>query len=231
MINNFKPFKISENDINNLKNVNPYWDRNVNKNVKKLRIWLIKFNKNMESFKIEYTNDYNKYIVFFQQIENYLNFYNQKFKLINTNLRLLSKFHKLIVDYVSILGWAKSIELICNYFSDIEKKDISKKQKYGLELINNCIIKYFEIYKKEIVKIVKKDEYIDLLWEKIFLNKETITIIDFIAREIMKYCKMLKKKNKITEKNFIDVSVLSIEIIVFTNTIIQYYSRFLSNVY
>ncbi|AUB31508.1 hypothetical protein [Spiroplasma floricola] len=231
MINNFKPFKISEKDINNLKNVSPYWEKDIKKNVKRLKIWLIKFNKNLDNFKLEYTTDYNKYIEFFQQIDNYSNFYNQKFKLINSNLRLLSKFHKLIVDYVSLLGWAKSIELLCVYFNDIENKNIGKKQEYALELVNDCIMKYFELFRKEVSKIIKKDEYIDLLSEKVFSSKEVITNIDFVVREIMKYCRMLKKKNKIAEQNLIDINILSIEIIVFSNSITRYYSRFLSNVY
>ncbi|WP_338985666.1 hypothetical protein [Spiroplasma endosymbiont of Diplazon laetatorius] len=231
MISNFKPFKISENDINNSKNVNPYWEKNVVKNIKKLRMWLVKFNKNIDDFKIEYTYSYDNYKELFQQIDNYTNFYNQKFKLINSNSRLLSKFHKLIVDYVAILGWTKSIELICSFYETIEKKDIGKKQEFALEEVNKCIINYFEMYKREVLKILKQDEYIDLLSEKVFSSKEQITSIDYVVREVMKYARVLKKKTKISEQNLIDINIISIEVIVFTNSIIQYYSRFLANVY
>ncbi|AGR42079.1 hypothetical protein [Spiroplasma diminutum] len=231
MINNFKTFKISKNDINNLKNVTSYWDKEVIKTLKKMKAWIIRFNKNPDDFKINYSNNYNDYEELFQQIENYKNFYNQKFKLINTNSKLLSKFYKMIVDYIYILGWTKSIELICNFFNDIEKKDIGKKQEHALLIINNSIISYFDIYKKEISKILKKDEYFELLSEKVFSNTESITNIDIVVREIMKYAKLLKKKNKITEQNLIDINIISIEIIVYTSSIINFYSKFLKNVY
>ncbi|QHX36623.1 hypothetical protein [Spiroplasma sp. BIUS-1] len=231
MISNFKPFKINEKQVSHLKNVNPYWEKNIIKNISKLKKWLIKFNKNPDDFKLEYTNNYDNYPEFFQQIDNYTNFYNQKFKLINTNGKLLSKFHKLIVDYVYILGWTKSIELICDFYEAIEKKDIAKKSEFALELVNNCVIKYFEIYKKEILKIIKEDDYVELLSEKVFSSKENITSIDYVVREIMKYARMLKKKSKISEQDLIDVNINSIEVIVFSNSIIQNYARFLGNVY
>ncbi|ALD66307.1 hypothetical protein [Spiroplasma cantharicola] len=231
MINTFKPYKITSKDKENLKNLSPYWEKDVKKNIKKLLKWIIKFNKNPKDFNIEYTNDFEKYDILFQQIDNYSNFYNQKFKLINNNSRLLSKFHKLIVDYVFILGWVKSIELICVFFDDIQKKDIASKSLYAIELVNNCLISYFEVYKKQVINILKKDEYIDLISERIFSSKNTITKVDLIAREIMSYSKMLKKKSKISEDKLIKINILSIELIVFSNSILYFYTRFLRNVY
>ncbi|WP_339031127.1 hypothetical protein [Spiroplasma endosymbiont of Cantharis nigra] len=231
MINNFKAYKLTSKDKEHLKNVSPYWEKDIKKSIKKLMKWILRFNKNPNDFIIEYTNNYELYDVLFQQIDNYSNFYNQKFKLINNNSKLLSKFHKLIVDYVFILGWVKSIELICTFFEDIAKKDIAKKSQYAIELINNCLISYFEIYKKEVLKIIKKDEYLELIFERIFSNKSTITRVDIAARDVMSYSKMLKKKNKLSEEKLIKINILSIELIVFSNSITYFYTRFLSNVY
>ncbi|AUM62617.1 hypothetical protein [Spiroplasma monobiae] len=231
MISTFKPFKLNEKDIKNLKNVTPYWNKNIEKNVKKLNSWLIKFNKKPGDFKLNYVYSFDHYKEFFQQIDNYTNFYNQKFKLIKTNARLLSKFHKLIVDYVSLLGWTKSIELICSFFDSIESKDIAKKQEFALLATNETIIKYFNLYKNDVLKILKDDEYIELLSEKVFSSKESITTVNLIVREIMKYAKLLKRKNKISEQDLVDINIYSIEIIVFTGSIIQNHTRFLKNIY
>ncbi|AGR41080.1 hypothetical protein [Spiroplasma taiwanense] len=231
MIRNYKSFNISKEDIQNLKNINPFWNKNVNKLIKKLKNWLIKFKKNPEDFKINFPVNYDQYNQLFKEIDNWIHFYNQKINLIKSNIKILRKFYKLIGDYVSLLGWTNFIEFICSFLNDIQKKEISNKKEYALLLLNSIIFKNFEIYKKEIFNILKEDDYIKILFERVFIPKNFILRIDIVCRNILKYAKILKKKNKITEDEFIGISVSTIELIIFALSFSNFGSIFFESIY
>ncbi|AHI52838.1 hypothetical protein [Spiroplasma culicicola] len=231
MINSYKPSVLNENQINHLKNVNPFWDKELKKAFKKLEKWLLKFNKNLDNFKLTFTTSYEQYSQMFKSVDNYKNFFNQKYSLIKSNVRILKKFHKFIIDYCTTLGIVKAIETIANYFEGINKTDIGNKKQYCLELINKIIDQNLEIFKKELLVQLKNDEYIPMVVDQVIKIDTKITDISFLAIIVTKYLRQLLKVKKISEDKFINCNVSVIEFYAYINSFSFIMSHFLKDVY
>ncbi len=229
MIEYFKTNKITNNDIEHLKNINPFWAKDLSKTIKKLQLWLLKFNKKQEDFPLDNEKGINGYIVLFQQINNYRNFINQKYDYLKTNARVLKKFHKLLFDYCNILGIAKAIEIIAQFFEDFLTKDIVNKRNHLVSLSNSFIEKNLNIYKKELDKQLPNDKYIEMCFESIIITEVDIYNVQNLISNMMKYSKLLRKKQKISESIFLENSINSIETGVYLMTISNILSRFSEN--
>lgn len=230
MINNFKLKTLNDNDIENLKHLNPYWEKQLNKMITKLNRWLLKFSKNESQFGIKRIYTFEKYKELFQETINYKNFLNQKYKLIKSSVRTLNKFSKLIFDYVSTIGVLKSIEIMISYFETIDKKDVGDKKKLAFDLLNNQIEEYFNIYKATVISIHNQDEYLELTFKKLLRPDKMIIDINPILTLAGNYSKMLFKKKKITEEEFLNTAIESIELVAMVSGMAYFYQRFTSNI-
>ena len=228
MINNFKTFEITDNDIKNLSNVNPYWNKILQKKIYNLNKWLKKFKQNNLSFEIILFKNYNEYAKMFKQINHFKSFLNQKYTLIKSDSKFLSKFKKMIADYSSLLGIIKAIEIICYFYEQINISDIPSKRTFAILLGNNCINKYLSILKKELDIILKNDKYVGLCYENIIKTKPTLTDSYLFLINIIKYNKILFKRKKIDKKIFLDINSLLIEFFAFTDDFIAIYLKFIS---
>lgn len=220
MINSFKPFVIDANDIINLKNINPFWNKELQKKIKKLNKWLIKFNKKSLDFGIEFTSNYDQYQKMITQIDHYKSFVNQKYDLIKSAPKILAKFQKLIHDYCATLGIIKAIELFCSYYKFLETNDVESRKYFMIDLANQIIKNFLKILKSDITKIFGQDSYVDLCFDNIVqTDRELINSFVFL-NNILKYSGMLYKKKRLTEKEFINVNAVLVEYYAFINEFI-----------
>ncbi|AKU79620.1 hypothetical protein [Spiroplasma turonicum] len=229
MIQYLKPFKINKNDIENIKNVRPFWDKEINKKVKNLKKWLLRFQKTDANFKLNMPHDYNDYINFFSEILSYNNFINQKTKQIKTSIKIYSKFYKMYLDYSFLLGWTKFIETLSIYYNNLKNEDVSNLAIHYLKLTNETLYKFLDIYKKEINKIIPEDEYINLLLDDIVINDKEILVVNEALDKIVKYVKLLYRKKKVDEKTLLKVSSSTLELVYFNYSYSLYSYKLLKN--
>ncbi|QBQ07663.1 hypothetical protein SGLAD_v1c04640 [Spiroplasma gladiatoris] len=231
MIEKFKSFNINSINIEDLKNINLFWEKELNKNIKKLEKWLFKFNKTNVGFEITNDHSLNNYEKLFKEIDNYKNFFNQKYKLIITDLKLLKKFEKMIRDYCQILGLIRFIETMCNYFVLSNKLDIAKPSFFAIDLANKEILNVFEHYKNEIKTIFKTDEYLKIIWDDYIIPKSSVVAIEKNIVLTINYAKKLAKKKKITNNEYLKITVSTIETYNFLLSYKKLISIFISYLY
>ncbi|QEH61800.1 hypothetical protein SCHIN_v1c06030 [Spiroplasma chinense] len=231
MLNRFKAYKITENDIKNLKNITPFWSKELEKDLKKLTLWLRKFQKDPINFPLRFTTNYEEYPTLFQDINNYSNFFNQKYKFIKESPRIYRKFFKFVQTYSKTLGEIKAIELICVYLNEINKQDIGEKNKLFVNIVNDEVINYLELYKKDILAQLPGDDYVKLCFDNIIRPETTIISMDLIVSSMMRYWKALAKRKKIDETMFIDLSSITVELYSFIAGMFTICSTFSTSVY
>ncbi|ASP28141.1 hypothetical protein SCORR_v1c03670 [Spiroplasma corruscae] len=229
MIQYLRAYKVNETSINNLRNVRPFWQQSIKKQVKKLKKWLFKFQRSDLKFKIDYPGSYTQYIKFLREVSNFNNFLNQKSDSLKANLKIYSKFYKIFVDYSYLLGWANFIEITIKYYDDIQTDTISELSIHYLKLVNDTIFKLFVIYKKEVLKALEDDEYIKLLTNDVVVPDKQILIVNDTLNKIIKYAKTLFRKKKISEETYLKISSLTLELVNFNYSFSYYSYKLLKN--
>ncbi|ARU91639.1 hypothetical protein SCLARK_001059 [Spiroplasma clarkii] len=231
MINLFKPFEPSLVNLTDLKNVNPFWSKSLKQRVSKLNKWLVKFSGNSQNFEIKSFTNYEEYPNLFKQVDHFKSFLNQKYSLIKTSTKMLSKFQKLIDNYCATLGIIKAIEIICNYYQSINYENISHKKLFIIDTSNEIIEKYLQSFRKKLETVLKKDKYIDLCFNNIVCTDSSLTNTFVFVGLTLKYVSILFKKKKLSEEDFIGLNAAMIEYYAFINDFSQVMNTFINSVY
>ncbi|QGS51901.1 hypothetical protein [Spiroplasma tabanidicola] len=229
MISYFKCFKINEDNVTDLKDLNPFWKSKVNKIIKRLKVWLIKFNKSDVGFEINTSKLIDDYPELFQNINNFKNFFNQKYKIIKVDIKLLKKFEKMIVQYCQLLGIINSIETMCIYFSNLKILEVKNRKEYALKLANDNILRFYNIFQNELKNIYKDDKYLELIWSDFIIPKSSIINLNKVLILTFQYTKKLSKKKKLNKENYTIVSKNTTEFYSFINGYSEIITRFIQN--
>ncbi|AKX34033.1 hypothetical protein SLITO_v1c03800 [Spiroplasma litorale] len=230
MIEYFKTFKIVDNDVNNLKNVRPFWTKEVSKSINKLKKWKVKF-KHLSNFELEVPEKYGDYPEFIKQISNYNNFLNQKSKDIKSDIKIYSKLYKIFCDYSYILGWVKFIEIVCKFYEDLKYKEVSNKMEYFLDLVNKTLFSFFEIYKKNMYTLTENDDYIKLLLDNVAIPNKNIFVVNDILGNLLKYSKTLFRKKKVNDAIYIKIASSTLELVNFNYSFSFFSYNIMKNFY
>lgn len=225
MFSNFKTNGFTEHDANNLKHVNPFWEKALNKIIKTLNKYSRKFNADQKAFHIEYASSYSKYDELFKSINNYQNFIGQKYELIRSSPRSARKFSSFFNNYSLALGILSGIKQISLYYDKIEIEDIANKKQLAISIVNDTILSTLDKYKAKVNAIIKEDQFLQMIYKRIVVPNNTIMIISLVITEINTYARMLFKKKKITEQDFIDLGLWTYQTMSFVNSISWIFAR------
>ncbi|WP_338970791.1 hypothetical protein [Spiroplasma endosymbiont of Labia minor] len=195
--------KLNQDDTNYLKRINPFWTKQMNKWIVKLKKFTLKFSDGFNYFaENNYTID--NYAKLIPQIENYKNFLNKKRAIFATNLKILKKFEAPLIYYGNLIGFCVVVEYFIDVLKDIDKTEIKNKQLYAIQKINEIIKDETNRLFKIINKKLSDDEYITMIKENI--KYEQLTISNTIPNIIMmfKYINKLFKYKKINESDLLE---------------------------
>lgn len=231
MIDLFKVKELSEEETEFLKYVNPFWESSLNKKIKKLNRWLLKFSSNNDSFKLPLFYRHYDLINISKSLNNYRMFLSKKYELIKLSMRTLRKFNPFVHDFANCQGILSGIIAIIEYYQYILNNDISNKKDFSIELINNKIESYFINFKSKILSSFNQEQYIVDTLNTFLKPKKNITDTNNIVSLIFKYIRVMFKKKKITEDKFIAFSLDTIKYISYVNSISFIYEKFNNNIY
>lgn len=212
MIESLKLPNINVDKLQTIEHVNSWWDKKLEKLIKKHGKWIAKFNQSPTDY-FQTTNfAINEYDRLFKNTNNYLNFYNQKMDLIVKNKKIFKKFEKMIVDYVALLGLTHSINLMMDYYVDLDTKPIENKKNHALELANSLIMKTYQRYKREIKKCFPPQA--NEVLTQIYRNEKIIALDLFnpllIFNLILKYANKLNQIKELNDESLVQIVYLTV---------------------
>ncbi|WP_027063209.1 hypothetical protein [Mesoplasma seiffertii] len=208
MIEIYKLKELNTLDLKQLTYVTPWWEKTVNRSLKKNKQWIEKFNLNPNDFipfdKIGETN----YSKLFAASNNYLNFFKPKLKQFVSDERLFKKFDQMITDYMTLNGFCWGIQTIIDYYLFLENNDIESKRLCAIKLGNQVINKKYQRFKNEVYKVIKEHDILD----EIFSNEVHLDTQLFESKIIIltlaKFSTKLLKAKKIAKETHLQLTYL-----------------------
>ncbi|ATZ17354.1 hypothetical protein ELUMI_v1c06320 [Williamsoniiplasma luminosum] len=209
MIEFLKLAEIKPQDINNLRHISPWWNKMINKQIKKLQKIMLNFKTNPLDFWKQERFEVDDYELMFRSINNYLNFYNQKISHILTSKKAFKKFEKWIATYANTLGFASGIYFMMQYFNHLENNEVEDKKAFAIELSKKRLDDVYDRYKREIKKILHHDDELAQIYkfEMVEFKTEKNIYIDYqlIFKTIVKFITNLNLQKKLDDNVFLKV--------------------------
>lgn len=234
MIQFYKLKEDNQQVWNHLNKVTPWWNKTINRKIRKAKRIALKFGLNPNDFikfnSIEETN----FIDLTKGINNYLNFYIPKLKIIVSNRDAFKKFDGSIINYMTLNGNVSAIQTIAQFYDSISNNEVILLTKNNaLNFCNHMMAGKWNRYKKEIISTFGGNEEIKNNLKKTFDEiiefKKEIFDTRVIISWIVKYASRLFKANEITEKQFLNVMYLSYLELSYIEGFIDVYKKFIEN--
>ncbi|WP_031542868.1 hypothetical protein [Mesoplasma photuris] len=218
MIEVYKLPTYKEQDFKQLNHVLPWWEKELNKYIKKNKNWMRKFKINPDDH-IPFNNiEEVTYSKAFKSINNYLNFATPKIEQIKSDAKLMKKFGKMITDYMTLLGFLHGILLIIEFYNDLDKEPIADRKKHILKMANTKNLFFFNRYKTEIYKIYPEHKILNDIFNSLVEKEDYLLEFKVFVIAITKYFTKLKKTKEISQEQIMQIVYLSYLIISFNQS-------------
>jgi hypothetical protein len=231
MINNLIVPTLTDADVDCLAYVNPYWAKEMNRYVNKATAWTHKFRGDYTHFELTPVNSNSQLPYFTKKLAEYKNYIMQKYEMIATNLSFVRKFRNFVENYCVLIGITNSIKMIADYYRAMEHDNIDNKHAYLIQDANKTLWKWWQSYTTKIKSLIPNDEYLDIVFNDAILFDDRINSFEVYITKILVYCRRLLKKKKITENQFILMTMESIEFTAVASSFSYYASNFIKKVY
>ncbi|WP_339022325.1 hypothetical protein [Spiroplasma endosymbiont of Crioceris asparagi] len=214
MVNQLRKNILEAKDIKYLGRVIPFWKKSLNKSAKKLNKWNARFNNSGDInmlITVKGTEDLEKYLT---KLNNYINFFNQKYKKIKTDKKVLSKFKKYIGYYMQNIAIASSLNHIAKFLKDIEFNNLTNQEKANY--FNKYVWSFFNQYIVEVKRIIGDDYFINTVISNIDKKNEN-ELINFRrpVNLIINYVRKLNLNKKISDVAYLDFVANTVEFVHF----------------
>ncbi|WP_026389774.1 hypothetical protein [[Acholeplasma] multilocale] len=227
MIEIFKLRELSEKDLKQLNHVNPWWTKNLNKIIKKNKVWISKFNTNPNDFIPFDTIEQTSYDKLFRAVNNYLNFFKPKLTKIITDDKLFRKFDRMFTDYMSLVGFCMAIDQIIEYYNTIDSNDVDNKHVTAMQLGNKTISVKYTRFKNEIYKVIKEKDILDEIFANEVHNDKQLFESNVFVHTLMKFAAKLMKAGKLEKPDYLKVVYLCYVNLGFNQSFNFLYNQFL----
>jgi hypothetical protein len=111
------------------------------------------------------------------------------------------------------------------------RDNIDNKHAYLMQDANKTLWKWWQSYTTKIKSLIPNDEYLDIVFNDAILFDDRINSFEVYITKILVYCRRLLKKKKITENQFILMTMESIEFTAVASSFSYYASNFIKKVY
>lgn len=208
MIGIYKLKELTNQDIKQLAYVTPWWEKNLNRTLKKNKRWIQKFNLNPNDFiPFDKIGD-SSYAKLFAASNNYLNFFKPKLKQFVSDQRLFKKFDQMITDYMTLNGFCWGIQTVIDYYLFLETNDVDSKRLCAIKLGNQLINKKYQRFKNAVYKVIAEHEILD----EIFSNEVHLETQLFESRVLIltlaKFSAKLVKSKKLAKEDHLKITYL-----------------------
>jgi len=227
-----RPKKLNQNNLNF---VNPWWEKKLIKNGKKVEKYLDRFGR-----KDILTNtpvskdkviDYQKYVEFSDKT---LEFMLQKEKQMAKEIKVVQKLRKMISAFGEQAGILAFLQAIDKYYTEINKNDVAQKHQLAIEIGNETILKMYDAYKEMILNVFKdepefKEKILALyatnivLENKLFDGSQTLQFL-------FRFVGTAFRKEKISKETFSQIYFNTIFINAYLSTFSQEYIKFTNQI-
>ncbi|PPE06306.1 hypothetical protein [Mesoplasma corruscae] len=234
MIQYYKLQITDKNVLDNLDKVTPWWTRKVDNKLKKSRNMILKFGLNPNDFIKFSKSSETDYEGLIAGVNNYLNFYIPKIKIIVSNRVAFKKFDNSIINYMNLNGYVSAIQTIAEFYYSNKDDEFNQITKINaVKFANNKNFEKWKRYQKEVISNFGGNDEIKNNLKKIFSEviefKKDLFDPRVIIGVIVKYSSRLFKANEITEQQFLNLMYFSYLQLSYIEGFIDIYIVFLNN--
>lgn len=209
---------------NYLQHVNPWWEKDLKKLLKKQKNWLKKFQQKPELYFQKENYQIEDFTILFKNSQRYFEFYHQKMRQILKQPRILRKFQKWVFQVGNLTGFLWSFKNLSNFYNLLENETIPNKRERFLFITNDYMEGLWKRYQREATALLPENyrDYFQQLFQKINHDNKYLFNPSLILNRVLKDLDKLLQKQKISPEAEANFKVMTLLFGGFTNVYLQF---------
>lgn len=223
---------LTKEQLNHLYHLHPWWEKTLNKLIKKQKKWLIHFSQNPDLYFPIPNYQIKHYDIMFKNINHFLEFYNSKMKVILKQEKILKRFSNWANQVAQLLAINHFLVNTIFYFDTLDNQNIENRSQWIIDYNNKFLMNIYGRYKRDLAKLTNNEQQEVL--KQIYANEHFIEVqlIDpiIVFNFVSKYVANLAKTKKMTVKNSVEILYQTIFLAIFFNTFLELQKQLLKNI-
>ncbi|ATG97367.1 hypothetical protein [Mesoplasma lactucae] len=199
-----------EIDVKNLNYINSWFDKAIIKNQKDLMKYLKRFNwESKITNNLMKSKDQIDYNAFIRNANISFQLLVAKEEGMEANMKVIRKFRKMINEFGEQSALVSLLEIINEYFNEINEKEIWDRQKLVVSLVNKTILKLYQAFQKMYLHNMEHDPDLKSKVEQVFENDRVYydKVFDPIPslKILFKFASLAFRSKKISQEQFNEI--------------------------